>query len=145
MAESTQRAPLSLEICAIDRAPYRAETAEIALPGEDGLFVVLPGHAPLVAILGVGVLKTRNGAEERCFAINSGIVRVLDNQVLVLTRTAEAGDGIDRERAEAAKKRAEDRLSSQRDKIDVARAEASLRRAMVRLMASNSPAPGHHA
>ncbi len=143
MAETKQSAPLALEICAIDRAPYRVEAAEISLPGEQGLFSVLPGHAALVATLGVGVVKARAGAEERIFVINGGIARVLENQVLVLTRTAESAEDIDRDRAEAAKKRADGRLNSQRDKVDVARAEAALRRAMARLAASGNPAsPG---
>lgn len=138
MAEQHKAAPLALEICAMDRAPYRAETSEITLPGEQGAFTVLPGHAPLIATLDMGVLKANVSGADRLFSINGGIVRVLENQVLVLTRTAESADDIDRERADAAKKRAEGRLQGQRDKINVARAEASLRRAMIRLKASGA-------
>ncbi len=138
MAEQQKAAPMVLEICAMDRAPYRAETSEITLPGEQGEFMVLPGHAPLIATLLLGVLKVKVNGADRLFSINGGIVRVLDNQVLVLTRTAESADDIDRERADAAKKRAEDRLQGPHEKINVARAEAALRRAMIRLKASGA-------
>ncbi|HPO13871.1 MAG TPA: ATP synthase F1 subunit epsilon [Candidatus Hydrogenedentes bacterium] len=138
MAEQHKAAPMALEICAMDRAPYRVETGEITLPGEQGEFMVLPGHAPLIATLDMGVMKTKVDGADRLFAINGGIVRVLDNQVLVLTRTAESGDDVDRERAESAKKRAEGRLQGPHEKINVARAEAALRRAMIRLKASGA-------
>ncbi len=120
----------------MDRAPYRVETGEITLPGEQGEFMVLPGHAPLIATLDLGVVKAKVSGADHLFSINGGIVRVLENEVLVLTRTAESADDIDRERAEAAKKRAEGRLQGPRDKINVARAEAALRRAVTRLKAS---------
>ena len=42
-------------------------------------------------------------------------------------------DEIDVNRAEEAKKRAEERLNSKSDSIDVARAEAALKRAMARI------------
>lgn len=142
MAETQKHAPLALEICAIDRVPYRREAEAISLPGEYGLFMVLPGHAPLVATLEVGVLTARTGNEERRFSINGGVARVFENHVLVLTRTAEADADIDRDRAEASRKRAEERLRSQREKIDVARAEAALRRALARLRAGGQAFAG---
>jgi F-type H+-transporting ATPase subunit epsilon len=138
MAEQEKQGPLNLEICAIGRPPYTLEVEQVGLPGVNGYFIVLPGHAPLVSTLEVGVLKTQSAkGGERHFAINGGVVRVLEDKVMVLTRTAEADMDIDRARAEAARKRGEDRLKSQRDKIDVARAEAALRRAMIRLQAQS--------
>jgi F-type H+-transporting ATPase subunit epsilon len=138
MADSAKGTTLALEICAIDRAPYRAPATEAVFPGAMGIFAILPGHAPMVATLGVGVLTVRNGSEESRYAITEGIVQVIDNQVLVLTRTAEKELDIDRDRAEAARKRAEDRLKNQRENVDIARAETALRRAMARLAASAS-------
>jgi F-type H+-transporting ATPase subunit epsilon len=137
MAPPTASNTLSLEVCAIDRLPYRLDAKEVALPGGEGLFVVLPGHAPLVSELEIGVIRVLTVQDERkSFAIAGGVVRVLDNQVLVLSRTAEMDANINRDRAESSKKRAEERLKLQRDSINVARAEASLRRALIRLQSS---------
>ena len=135
MADSVKGTALALEICAIDRAPYRVPATEAVFPGASGIFAVLPGHAPMVATLGIGVLTVRNGSEESRYAITEGIVQVIENKVLVLVRTAEKESDIDRDRAEAARKRAEDRLKNQRDKVDVARAASALRRAAVRIEA----------
>ena len=55
------------------------------------------------------------------------------DRVIVLADSAERAEEIDAERAEAAKKRAEQRLTEKTAETDVARIEASLRRAMARL------------
>jgi F-type H+-transporting ATPase subunit epsilon len=128
---------LALEVCALDRPPVRLDSMEVTVPGTMGLFVVLPGHAPLLSTIEVGVLETKlaNG-DQLCFAVNGGFAQVLDNHVLILTQTAEPGHEIDRERADSARERAEERLRKHSEKIDSMRAEAALRRALVRLQAA---------
>ena len=137
MAPSTAPNILGVEICAIDRVPYQVDAKQIALPGSEGLFVVMPGYAPLVAALDVGIIRVQTEEGERqTFAIAGGVVRVLENQVLVLARTAEMNADIDRDRAEASKKRAEERMQAEdRNALDMARAQASLGRALARLQA----------
>ena len=137
LASQTTSKVVGLEVSAIDRLPYKMDATQVALPGVEGLFVVLPGHAPLVSTLEIGVIRVQTAqGENRSFAIAGGVVRVLENQVLVLARTAEMDAQIDRDRAEASKKRAEERMKAdERHKFDAARVEASLRRALARLQA----------
>ena len=125
---------LFIEVCAIDRAPYKMKIKEAAFPGALGLFVVLPGHAPMFSSLEPGVLVAKNVAGQSWhFATGGGLMRVLDNNIVVLTRTAELDADIDRQRAQEAKQRARERLKSSGKDIDKDRAEAALRRAEVRL------------
>jgi F-type H+-transporting ATPase subunit epsilon len=131
---------LQLEICALDRAPFRTEATLVSVPGSCGLFTVLPGHAPLMSTLDIGVLKAvyANG-EQHLFAISGGVVRVLDNQVLILTETAESDTDIDLARAEEARERAEQRL--RQDGMNEARAEIALKRAIARIRARTQSSP----
>lgn len=128
---------LKLEICALDRAPLCFDVNEVSVPGIQGLFVVLPGHAPLLSTIELGVMQAvLSSGEQRSFAVNGGFAQVLENKVLVLSQTAEADSEIDVERAEAARDRAKKRIDRQADDVDVHRAEISLKRALIRLQAS---------
>jgi F-type H+-transporting ATPase subunit epsilon len=125
---------LTLEIA----TPMRllvAETAdEVVIPGSEGYFGVLPGHAPLLTTLGIGVLTYRRGNEGRLLAISGGFAEVRNDKVIVLSDTAELPEEIDRDRAERARQRAEQRLSGRtQEDVDFARAAGALARALARL------------
>jgi F-type H+-transporting ATPase subunit epsilon len=103
-------------------------------PGVEGYFGVLPGHAPFLTTLGVGELTYRTGRDEFHLAVAGGFCEVRNDKVIVLADTAERPDEIDRERAERARQRAEQRLAGRSaDEIDYARAQAALARALSRL------------
>lgn len=129
------RQVLHLEICTPERTPVRLEASEAIVPGALGVFTVLPGHTPLLATLGVGVLIAHTTAgEDRFFAINGGFAEVAQDRIIVLATTAESDHEIDPSRAEAARERAEQRLKPPLDEdVDMARAEMALRRALARL------------
>lgn len=132
---------LHLEICALDRAPYKTEVTMVSLPGADGVFTVLPGHAPIMSTLGIGTLNTVSAdGGKRYFAINGGVAQVLHNQVLVLTETVEADSDIDLDRAQSARKRAEDRMRSLENNTDRIRCEAAIKRAVARIRAHTQSA-----
>src|SRR5688572_1934258 len=104
MALSTK---IRLEIVTPDRALVNEEVDEVELPGSEGYFGVLPGHAPLLSSLQVGELWYRIGQDKYYLAIAFGFVEVLPHQVTVLAQIAERAQDIDVARAEAARKRAE--------------------------------------
>jgi F-type H+-transporting ATPase subunit epsilon len=107
---------------------------EVVVPGSEGYFGVLPGHAPLLATLGIGELTYRIGREEHHVAVAGGFAEVRNDKVIILADTAEKPDEIDRARAERAKERAEQRLSGRLpEEIDYVRAMAALARALTRL------------
>jgi F-type H+-transporting ATPase subunit epsilon len=123
---------LALEIVTPDRALVREEVDEVQLPGSEGYLGVLPGHTPLLATLKVGELWYRTAGETHYLAIAGGFVEVLPDRVTVLAQVAERPEDIDVARAEAARKRAEERLGRPFD-YDVERARIALLKSLVRL------------
>ena len=121
-----------LEIVTPDRSLTREEVDEVELPGSEGYFGVLPGHTPLLSMLKVGELWYRVGAERRYLAVTGGFVEVLPDRVTVLADIGERAEDIDLARAEAAKRRAEERLAKAID-IDIERARFALLKSLVRL------------
>src|SRR4051812_46167594 len=103
---------LTLEIVTPDKSIVRDEVDEVELPGSEGYLGVLPGHTPLLTTLKVGELWYRIGQEKHYLAIAFGFVEVLPDRVTVLAQIAERAQDIDIERAEAAKRRAEERLAA---------------------------------
>ena len=109
---------------------------EVLLPGEDGFFGVLPGHAPLLAALAPGQMWYRKGAEKMYAFVGGGFAEVVADRVSVLAPVAESAEEIDRARAESAKRRAEERLQKAVPEIDFERARMALIRSIGRLDAS---------
>jgi F-type H+-transporting ATPase subunit epsilon len=128
---------LTLEIVTPDRSLVREEADEVEVPGSEGYLGILPGHTPLLATLGVGELWYRKGQEKHYLAIAGGFVEVLPDRVTILAHTAELARDIDLARAEAAKKRAEDRLDRASVDIDAERARLALLRALTRLQVAS--------
>ena len=125
---------LTLEIATPTRLVVSEQVDEVVAPGVEGYFGVLPGHAPFLTTLGDGVLTYRTGREEFHLAVADGFCEVRNDKVIVLADTAERPDEIDRDRAERARQRAEQRLAGRgTDEIDYARAQAALARALSRL------------
>ena len=124
---------ITLEIVTPDRALVTAEVDEVFLPGSQGYFGVLPGHTPLLSSLQVGELWYRIGQEKHYLALAFGFVEVLPDRVTVLAQIAERAEDIDVARAEAAKRRAEERVSSRAADMDFERARIALMKSLIRL------------
>jgi F-type H+-transporting ATPase subunit epsilon len=125
---------LTLELATPTRLVVSAEADEVVVPGSQGYFGVLPGHAPLLATLGIGEVTYRIGRDEHHVAVSGGFAEVRNDKVIILADSAETPADIDRARAERAKERAEARLSGRnQEEIDYARAAAALARALTRL------------
>ncbi len=126
--------PFKVDIVTAERVVYSAEVDEVIAPGVQGQLGILPHHAPLMTILQAGELITKKGGQEEIMAISGGFLEVRPDHVIVLADQAERAEEIDTARAEAARKRAEERLKERKaGDVDAARAEAALRRALVRL------------
>jgi len=111
-------APIDLTIVTPERAVVHEEVGELQIPGAEGYFGVLPGHAPLFSELKVGEVGYRKGDRWFFLAVAWGFVEVLPNQVRILAETAERANEIDVERANRAKQRAEERISRGGEEID---------------------------
>jgi F-type H+-transporting ATPase subunit epsilon len=135
-------AHLRLEFVTPVQAIVHEDVDEVQLPGEEGYFGVLPGHAPLLAALATGSMWYRKGSETRYAFVAGGFVEVLPDRVSVLAETAERAEDIDIERAEAAKRRAEEQIArGSAVAMDLERARISMMRAITRLEVSRRPRP----
>lgn len=128
---------VQLDIVTPERKVYSEQVEIVNARTVEGAIGVLPGHAPLVAMLEISTVRmTRDGREERV-AVSGGFMEALPEKVTILAEAAELPEEIDVERAKRAKERAERRLSQSGDDIDVVRAELALRRALNRLEAAS--------
>jgi F-type H+-transporting ATPase subunit epsilon len=128
---------LTLEIVTPDRPLVTEQVDEVVLPGSEGYFGVLPGHTELLASLQIGELWYRIGQEKHYLSIAFGFVEVLPDRVTVLARIAEKAKDIDVARAEAAKKRAEERVANPHPDMDFERARVALMKSLIRLQVAS--------
>ena len=130
---------LQVEIVAPDGAVYADTVAMVVAPGVEGQLGILPRHEPLVSLLAIGETRVRRlDGDWEHFATGIGYLQVLFNKVMVVVDHAEQAGRIDVERAETARRRAEERLARGADpeaeaEVDYFRAEMALKRAENRL------------
>lgn len=105
---------------------------EFTATGSEGEFGVLPGHVPFITTLKTGMLIIKKDGQTEYVFVSSGYAEVAFDKVVILADSAERAEGIDVERAAAARQRAEERLK-QAEKIDFARATAAVERATIRI------------
>ena len=122
-----------LQIVSADRSIVNETVDEIQVPGAEGYFGVLPGHTPMLALIGTGELWYRQGAEMHYVSLSGGFAEVQPDRVTILAQIAERADEIDVARAAAAKKRAEERLSVSQGDMDFERARIALLKSIIRL------------
>lgn len=127
---------LTLEVAVPERLLIRESVTHVQIPAASGYMGVLPGHAPLMSKLGTGVLSFQTGSATRYMSLNGGVVEVLPDHVRVLADTAEWAEEVDVQRAELARRRANDLLQRHDMEIDVERAQRAIQRAQARLEAN---------
>jgi F-type H+-transporting ATPase subunit epsilon len=127
---------LSVKLVTPTRRLYEAQAASVVAPGVKGQFGIMPGHDPWMVALGMGPMTIVSPeGEEKLYFTNGGFCQVDDDKIVLLAEVCEAAHEIDVERAQAAKRRAEERIKEapRNPSIDQLRAEAALRRALYRL------------
>lgn len=127
---------LMLEVVTPDKSVVSDEAQIVVAPGAYGEFGVLPGHTTFLTTLKIGMLRYKDqGGGERIVFVNGGFAEVLPHKVTILAESAERRRAIDVERANAAMKRAEERLAdaTKREDIDFRRAQVALQRAIIRM------------
>ena len=126
--------PILLEIVTPERLAYSDSVDAVVLPGIEGELGVLPHHAPLVSMLGVGELRIRKGGTEESFAIAGGFLQVRPDKVVVMAETADLASEIDLEKAQEARREAERALEgAATDATDLDAARAQLQAALLRI------------
>ncbi|HYK90271.1 MAG TPA: F0F1 ATP synthase subunit epsilon [Acidobacteriota bacterium] len=127
---------IHLEIVTPEKQLFSGSVDSVTLPSSTGYLGILPGHAPLLAELGIGDISYTAGGVTEYMSCSWGFAEVLPERVIVLSQTAEAASEIDVNRAEQAKARAEKRLHGKDPNLDYARAQLALMRAISRLDAA---------
>jgi F-type H+-transporting ATPase subunit epsilon len=122
-----------LEIVTPEKMVVNDAAEEMQIPGKNGYLGILPGHAPLITELAVGEITYRNGSYMHHLAVAWGFAEVLPDKVTILAEIAERADEIDVPRAERAKQRAEQELTSGNPETDYGRVGADLKKAETRL------------
>ncbi len=103
--------PIHLDITSQDRCVFSGDVDMVVVPGSAGEMGILPHHAPLLSTLKMGVIKVRSKGEETIFTVAGGVVEVQPDSIIILADAAENVQEIDLERAENARKRAEEYLA----------------------------------
>ena len=79
-----------LEVATPERLLVDAQVTDAELPGKDGYMGILPGHAPLLSVLGTGTLTYSEGGAKKVLNIEGGFAEVYNDHVRVLADKAEA-------------------------------------------------------
>ncbi len=124
---------LHVEVVTAERELYNGEASMVSAPGSEGRLGILPHHAALLAFLKPGALRIELRDEEETLFVSGGFLEVSDNNVTVLADTAEHAEEIDQARAEAARRRAEERLAQAQSEGERAELQGALERALNRL------------
>jgi len=126
--------PIKLDIVTPEKLAYSDEVDAVVLPGSEGELGVLPHHAPLISTLGAGELRLRKGGQEESFAIIGGFLQVLPDKVVVMAENADMASEIDLEKAQEARRQAEQALEGGFvEGADLAAARAALQASLIRI------------
>lgn len=134
---------IELQVVTPERHILSEEVDSLEMPGKDGYLGILPGHAPLITELGVGILTYHRGGQTRLLTVMYGYAEVLPDRVIVLAETAERAEEIYVARARAALDRAKaDLPKAGSTEADWDRSNAAIGRAEVRLQAASRSGSG---
>ena len=125
-----------LNITASSGEFYQGSCESMVLPVKDGVYGVQAGHSPVLVAIHMGMLKFTVDGETREILVGDGIAEVTPTFVLLLVDSAERPEDIDKNRAEAARIRAEERLQHQKSMHEYYQSKIALDRAMQRLQAA---------
>lgn len=105
---------MNFKIVTPDGIIYEDAVDQVSLPTKSGEITVLPHHIPLISVIRSGEIRIQKQNEETALSVSSGVLEVRENnELIVIADTAERAEHIDLERAETARKRAEELLKQE--------------------------------
>ena len=93
---------LELRIITPERVLFDESVESVVATAWDGAIGILPRHAPMIALLGIGEFRAKRGGSYQYFAVHEGFLHVKDNVVTVLAAAAETAEELDQEEAHLA-------------------------------------------
>jgi len=125
---------LILEIVTPEKLAFSGKVEDVTIPGTEGEFGVLRGHAALLSSVDIGELNFTKENKKTFYALNTGYAEVTGDKVTILVETAERSDLIDKERAKRAKENAEGKLAKlSKDDVEFETSRIALARAIMRI------------
>ncbi len=137
MADAPRATKLTLEVVTPTGLLFRDEVDSVQAPGSEGSFGVLPGHIPMLTMLGAGEIIYRQGTETGRILCLFGFCEVLPDRVHIMAESGERADEIDVARAETAKKSAAERMKRVKDEAGFKEAQDDYVRSVARLAAAS--------
>jgi F-type H+-transporting ATPase subunit epsilon len=130
---------LTVRVIAPDKTVWDAAAEEVILPSTTGQLGILPGHAPLISALDIGVLRVRSDKSWTSIALMGGFAEIDDNEVTILVNAAERGDGIDADAAKQEMADAESKLNATKadDRPAMLQATQAVKKARARVQAAS--------
>ena len=125
-----------LNITASSCEYYQGDCEDLVLPISDGVYGIQAGHSPVLVALEMGIMQFTVNGETRSVLVGDGIAEVTPTYVVLLVDSAERPEDIDKNRAEAARIRAEERLQHKQSMHEYYQSKIALNRAMQRLQAT---------
>ena len=80
--------PLQVAVISPERTLFEGSVDSLVAPAFDGEVGILPGHAPMMTLLGRGLLRLGTDGSAGRFQVEGGFLQVVDNQVRVVTDRA---------------------------------------------------------
>ncbi len=127
---------IHFKIATPEKVVYEDDVLQVSIPTTTGEITVLPHHSPLVSILQAGELKIVDKEGEHIIAVSGGFLEVrANNEIVILADNAERAEIIDIDRAEEARRRAEEEMAKVKgqENVDYAKLQAVIDREMNRV------------
>src|SRR3990167_11168581 len=127
---------INFKIVTPENEVYAEKIDQVTIDTKEGEITVLPHHMPLISILRPGEMRIVKDGKEMSMAVLGGFLEIKkDSEVIILADSAERAEDIDLEKAEEARKRAEE-LKKQKivtSDMDYARVSAMLEKELARI------------
>ena len=123
----------TLKIITPDRIFYENQVSMVEFNTTEGEIGVYKRHVPTTVIISPGIVTITEEDGTKEAALHAGFAEILQDEVVIMAEIIEWPNEIDVSRAEAAKARAQERLSSKTPETDILRAETALQRALARI------------
>ena len=123
----------TLRIITPDRVFYEGQVSMVEFNTTEGEIGIYKKHVPMTVIVSPGILTISEEGGTKEAALHAGFAEILQDKVVILAEIVEWPEEIDKQRAEAARGRADERLRSKTPETDILRAETALQRALARI------------
>lgn len=131
---------LKFTIITPEKKVYENEIFQVTIPTTSGEITILPNHIPMVSVLAVGELRIVDKGGSHPYAVAGGFLEIQgENKIIILADKVERADTIDIERAQEARKRAEEEMIKAKagEDVDFARLQALIDKEMNRIRVGN--------